>query len=218
MCYKGVCPIQHSTLSIHEVRILHTLLQLGHFLVADEVAQDLICVREGGGRAFARDDVAVLLEELACVGRAFTEVTLKSRGAGGFLAIEDARASQYHGGGADGAYSLACLVLCDEGLAHPLVLVEVGAAWQTTGEKQHVCIREVPDVLKPEIGLDGDAVGGLHELTARDADRLDVHAPSAEDVNRSQAFDFLEAVGKKFIYLCHNFIPFLSYDSIHIIN
>ena len=98
------------------------------------------------------------------------------------------------------------------------MLIEVGAAWKTTREKQHVCIREVLDVLKLEVSLDGNAVGSFHKLTARDADSLDIYTTSAEDVNRSQTFDFLEAVGEKFIYLSHNFIPFLSYYSINIVN
>jgi len=99
-------------------------------------------------------------------------------------------------------------VLGNESLAHTLVLIEIGAAWQTAWEQEHIYILEALDVLKFEVCLNGDSVGGLYPFAARDAHGLDIHTTSTEDVNWSQAFDFLEAIGKKFIYFCHNLFVF----------
>ena len=105
---------------------------------------------------------------------------------------------------------LASLVLGDESLAYTLVLVEMTAARHSARQEEHIGILETLDVLKLEVSLDGDAVGSLYPFSSGDAYSLDIHATSAQDVNRSQSFDFLEAVGKKFIYLSHNFIFFIA--------
>ena len=101
-------------------------------------------------------------------------------------------------------------MLCDESLAYTLVLVEMTAARHSARQEEHIGILEALDVLKLEVSLDGDAVGSLYPFCSGDTNSLDIHATSAQDVNRSQTFDFLEAVGKKFIYLSHNFIFFIA--------
>ena len=188
----------------------HALLQFASDAIACEVAQNLVGVWEGGCRTFACYHVAILLEEGSGVFGACAEILLEARVAGCLLAIQNAGACQNHRGSADGADSLASLVLCDESLAYTLVLVEMTAAWHSTRQEEHIGIFEALDVLKLEVSLDGDAVGSLNPFSSGDAYSLDIHATSAQDVNRSQSFDFLEAVGKKFIYLSHNFIFFIA--------
>ena len=188
----------------------HALLQFARDAIACEVAQYLVGVWEGSCRTFACYHVAILLEEGSGIFGAVAEILLESRIAGCLLAIQDTGACQNHRGSADGTDSLACLVLGDESLAYTLVLVEMTAARHSARQEEHIGILETLDVLKLEVSLDGDAVGSLYPFSSGDTYCLDIHATSAQDVNRSQSFDFLEAVGKKFIYLSHNFIFFIA--------
>ena len=197
-------------LASHQVGVHHALLQFASDAIACEVAKNLVGVWKGGCRTFACYHVAILLEEGSCVFGACAEILLEAWVAGCLLAIQNAGACQNHRGSADGADSLASLVLCDESLAYTLVLVEMTAARHSTRQEEHIGIFEALDVLKLEVSLDGDAVGSLYPLTSSDTYSLDIHATSAQDVNKSQTFDFLEAVGKKFIYLSHNFIFFIA--------
>ena len=190
--------------------IHHAILQGCNCFLAYEIAQYLVGVWKGSGRTFARNHVAIFLEEGSGIFGAVAEILLESWIAGCLLAIQDTCACQNHRGSADGTDSLACLVLCDESLAYTLVLVEMTAARHSSRQEEHIGILETLDVLKLEVCLDGDAVGSLYPLSSGDAYSLDIHATSAQDVNRSQSFDFLEAVGKKFIYLSHNFIFFIA--------
>ena len=135
----------------------------------------------------------------ACIFCAGIEILFETRIAGSFLAVEDTCAGQYHRRCADGTYTFACLVLGDECLAYSLMLIEVGAARHSTRNHQHIGIFKTLNILETEVGLDGNSVGSFYKFTTGNADRLDIYAPSAEDVNRSQSFDFLEAIGKKFI-------------------
>ena len=202
----------HSLLlfAFHEMIIHHAILQGCNGFLAHEVAQYLVGVWKGCCRTFACYHVAILLEEGSGIFGAVAEILLESRIAGCLLAFQDTCTCQNHRGCADGTDSLACLVLGDESLAYTLVLVEMTAAWHSARQEEHIGILETLDVLKLEVSLDGDAVGSLYPFSSGDAYSLDIHATSAQDVNRSQSFDFLEAVGKKFIYLSHNFIFFIA--------
>ena len=197
-------------LVLHEMIIHHAILQGCYSFLAYEIAQYLVGVWKGSGRTFARNHVAILLEEGSGVFGAVAEILFEARIAGCFFAIQDTGACQNHRGCADGADSLASLVLGDESLAYTLVLVEMTATRHSSRQEEHIGILETLDVLKLEVSLDGDAVGSLYPFSSGDAYCLDIHATSAQDVNRSQSFDFLEAVGKKFIYLSHNFIFFIA--------
>ena len=188
----------------------HSLLQFASDAIACEVAQYLVGVWEGSCRTFTCYHVAVLLIQMASILGVGSKVLFKTRIAGSLLAVEDARACQYHRGSTDGTYALAGLVMSDERLSHALVLVEMTAARHSARQEEHIGILETLDVLKLEVSLDGNAVGSLYPFSSGDAYSLDIHATSAQDVNRSQSFDFLEAVGKKFIYLSHNFIFFIA--------
>ena len=131
----------------------HSLLQFAHDAVASEIAQYLVGVWKGSGRTFARNHVAILLEEGSGVFGVLAEVLFETRIAGSLLSLQDACACQNHRSCADGTNSLACLVLCDECLAHTLVLVQVSAAWHSAREKQHVGILKAGYILKLQVCL-----------------------------------------------------------------
>ena len=195
----------------------HAFLQFCHSLVAYEVAQYLVGIGQGSSRTFTCYHVAVLLIQMASILGVGSKVLFKTRIAGSLLAVEDARACQYHRGSTDGTYALAGLVMSDERLSHALVLVEMSAAWHSSRQQEHVCIAEVLHVLKAQVGFQCYAMRSFYPFAARNAYGLDVYTTSAKYVYRSQTFDFLEAIGKKFVYLCHNFMFFLSDYSIYII-
>lgn len=115
----------HSLLlfALHEMIIHHAILQGSYGFLAYEIAQYLIGVWEGCGRTFARNYVAVFLEEGGGIFGVLAEILLKARITGSLLSFEDACACQNHWGCADGTDSLASLVLCDERLAYTFVLV-----------------------------------------------------------------------------------------------
>jgi len=196
-------------LVLHEMIIHHAILQGCNCFLAYEIAQYLVGVWKGSGRTFARNHVAILLEEGSGVFGVLAEILLEAWIAGSLLSLQDACACQNHRSSADGTNSLASLVLCDECLAHTLVLVQVSTAWHSAREKQHVCILKAGYILKLQVCLQGDAMCGFHPFTTRNAHGFYLNTTSAEDVNRSQSFDFLEAISKKFIYLCHNFYFFV---------
>ena len=107
--------------------------------------------------------------------------------------------------------------MSDERLSHALVLVEMSAAWHSSRKKEHVGIAKVLNIFKAHVGFQCYAMRCFYPFAARNAYGLDVYTTSAKYVYRSQTFDFLETIGKKFVYLCHNFMFFLSDYSIYII-
>ena len=98
-------------LALHEMIIHHAILQGCHGFLAHEVAQYLIGVWKGCCRTFARNHIAILLEESSCIFSILAEILFEARIAGCFLAFENACACQNHRGCADGTDSFACLVL-----------------------------------------------------------------------------------------------------------
>ena len=187
----------HSLLlfAFHEMIIHHAILQGSHSFLAYEVTQYLISVWESCGRTFARNHVAVFLEEGGGIFGILAEILLEARIAGSLLAFENACACQNHRSCADGTDPLACLVLGDERLAHTFVLVEVCAAWHSAWNHQHVSIFKTFNILKLQVSLDGNTMRCFYPFCTRYTYCLDVYTTSAEDVYRSQSFDFLEAIG-----------------------
>ena len=145
--------------------IHHAILQGCNCFLAYEIAQYFVGVWKGSSRTFARNHVAILLEEGSGVFGVLAEILLETWIAGSLLTLQDACACQNHRSSADGTNSLACLVLCDERLAHTLVLVQVGAAWHSAWEKQHVGILKTGYILKLQVSLQGDAMCGFHPFT-----------------------------------------------------
>ena len=137
----------------HQVCVPHAFLQFCHSLVAYEVAQYLVGIGQGSSRTFTCYHVAVLLIQMASILGVGSKVLFKTRIAGSLLAVEDARACQYHRGSTDGTYALAGLVMSDERLSHALVLVEMSAAWHSSRKKEHVGIAKVLHVLKAHVGF-----------------------------------------------------------------
>ena len=58
------------SLGSHQVGVHHAVLHGAHLILADEIAQYAVGVRQAGGRSFASNDVAVFLEELCGVSGA----------------------------------------------------------------------------------------------------------------------------------------------------
>ena len=90
------------------------------------------------------------------------------------------------------------------------MLVQIGGSWQTAWQQHGVDVAEVGDVLYPQIGHELDAVGGFHHLLAGNAHCFYLQSASAEYVYGCQCLYVFEAIGKKFIYFCHNFNVFYN--------
>ena len=185
----------------------HAFGHLVAHLLADQLAQQLVGVGEGGGRTLGSGDVAIDGDEVGGIGGSLKSL-FETRIARGALALKESERSQNHGGGsADGAHLAAGGHLVADGLADTDVGIEVGSAGHAAGQHQQVGIREVA-LVELQVGLDGDAVGRLHQREVRCAHRYYLYAATAQHVNRDESLDILEAVSQEYINFCHNLFFF----------
>lgn len=184
--------------------ILHFLLQGFHGLITDEIAQDLVSIRQCGGRTLTGDDLAVFLEQFSGIFGT-REIFLETRGTGSLTAFQQTEGAEDHRGGTDGTDALAGSSLLLQGRTDALMGVEILRAGHASGQQEHVGITEI-SVLKLQISFHSDAVRGLDKLGTGDTHCLHVHASATEDIYGSQAFYLFEAIGQKFIHFCHLFL------------
>ena len=82
----------------------------------------------------------------------------------GTTTVEHAQLCQYDGrGGTDGCYAPALAVLCQHGLAHTLVLIQVGCPRHAARQHQQVGIAEVA-LVEHSVGHHLHTMGRLHDL------------------------------------------------------
>ena len=173
----------------------HALGDLVADLGADQLTEQLVGVGEGGGGTLAGGDVAVDGDEVGGVlGTGTLQGLLEARLAGGTAALEQSQGSQHDGWcRTDGGHLLASGHLIADGLAHALVVVQVGGAGHSSGQHDEVGIRRV-NLLKLQVGLDVHPVGRLYQREVRGAHCYYVNTPSAQHVDGYQGLDIFEAI------------------------
>src|SRR3712207_5658269 len=112
--------------------VLHFGLKVFHGLLANEIAQYAVSVRERGSGSFARNDVAIFLNQLTGVGGRRVEILLEARAAGSFLVVENATSRQYHGRRTDRSDTFALGVVLFQGLTQAFVGVKIRTSRHTT--------------------------------------------------------------------------------------
>ena len=94
-------------------------------------------------------------------------------------------------------------VVLDEQVAQSLMLVEVGGTRHSTRKNEQVGIGKFT-LGKYLVCLDNHVVGALDKLAACDAHCYYFNSCSTEYVNWCHGLNFLKAICKKYINLCHS--------------
>ena len=103
---------------------------------------------------------------------------------------------EYQRSRADGSDGSACFVVADDGFRQGAAGVQVGGAWQSAWQHEHLCLQEV-NVAEQHVGHDAHAVSAHYGLLACDGYRPHLQRCTTHDVYRCQGLDVLESCGEK---------------------